>query len=175
MNGPFKKKFKPLYPSEKQISSGFVILKCFPTVPNQCVWIDIAVTLSIWWGLSFPSEPWWGLVRRDMSLEYERRNKESKVCWMAFIQTFLDWDILCLSFPPPAPTSPLTIWSILWLFASVRGYPCSRSAAVSVNGKRTNQSWTVRGNTVQMCEGGRTREGLNLHLYMNVDALLSTC
>lgn len=67
------------------------------------MWIDSVVSPRIWWGLSFSSELWWGVIHWDMSLEYERRNKGSKVSSMAFIQSFLDWDILWLSFPPQLP------------------------------------------------------------------------
>lgn len=140
---------------------------CFPTIPNQCVWIDNVVSPRIWWGMSFSSELWWGVIHWDMSLEYERRNKGSKVSSMAFIQSFLDWDILWLSFPPPAPTSLLMIWSVLWLFASVRSDPSARSAAVSANGMWWNQSWTVTDDTVQVCEGGRRgRVWIYIYIWM---------
>ena len=79
------------------------------------------------------------------------------------IGTFCD----CHFLPPelPAPPSPLTIWSVLWLFVGVRGDPGARFAAVSADGKRPNQSWTVR----RRGAGVWRWEGLNLHLYMNVD------
>lgn len=150
------------------------VWRVFPPNPrpilNQCAWTDSVVTPRIWWGLSFPSEPWWRLVCRHTSLEYERRNKGWKVSQMAFTQSFLDWDILWLSFPPRALLSMLTIWSMSWLFGDVRGGPGARFAAVSAHGKRPNQSRTVSGDAVQVREGGRTGEGSNLHLYMNVDA-----
>lgn len=118
------------------------------------------------WDLSFPSESWWGLIHRDSSLEYERRNNRSKVSRMAFIQSFLDWNIFDCHFLP-------RLLCHCWRFETSYDYlPVSEAlpAPFLLPSRRPNQSWTVRGSTVQVHGGGRTGEGLNLHLYMNVDA-----
>lgn len=93
--------------------------------------------------------------RRRASLEYERKNKGSKVSWMAFIESFLDWDILWLSFPPPVYDLKRLV--IVCRCPNVLQLPCWMGSS-QINPE-------LSGDAVQVCDGG-----LNLHLYMNVDA-----
>ena len=95
----------------------------------------------------------------------KEQNKGSKVSSVALIQSFLDWDILWLSFLSLAPHS-------CWRFEAT--CDCSVVSAVILSLALQPSPWTESSQinpemSEAMWECGRTGEGLNLHLYMNVD------
>lgn len=165
----FKNIFKSLHPLERRKKKSAMASSTWSVFPHnpKSVCVDWQRSHSyVLWDLSFPSESWWGLIHRDSSLEYERRNNRSKVSRIAFIQSFLDWNIFDCHFLP-------RLLCHCWRFETSYDYlPVSEElpAPFLLPSRRPNQSWTVRGSAVQVHGGGRTGEGLNLHLYMNVDA-----
>lgn len=151
--------------AKKKISNVNV---CVPTIPNQCVQIDSAVTPRISWGLSFPPEALMRTHPQDSSLEYERGNNGAKVSWMAFIQSFLDWDILDCHFPSRLPRP-------CWRFeASCDCLPVSEAipAPFLPPSPPPNQSWTVRGGAVQVHGGWENRGRVWIYIYIWIP---STC